>query len=223
MALARYKDLCIDTADARVTAPFWSAVVGLSVSYQENGDAVLSGTAREQTVWVNQVPEPRTLKQRVHLDVYAGSVAEVEALGARRLSAAGEFAWTVMADPEGGELCVFVREQVPDYKLYEVVVDAADHAATGHWWGEVLGARVVEDERGFTWLDEIPGAPFAALDFGTVPEPKTVKNRIHWDVTAEATQPLLDAGATVLRARDGAIRWDVLADPEGNEFCCFTP
>ena len=37
---------------------------------------------------------------------------------------------------------------------------------------------------------------------------------------AEAIK-LLDAGATVLRARDDEIGWTVLADPEGNEFCAF--
>ena len=59
------------------------------------------------------------------------------------------------------------------------------------------------------------------LVFGAVPEPKTVKNRIHWDVWGD-TSELLAAGATLLRARDDhEIGWDVLADPEGNEFCVF--
>jgi hypothetical protein len=56
--------------------------------------------------------------------------------------------------------------------------------------------------------------------FGAVPEPKTMKNRIHWDVWGD-TETLLGAGATLLRARDTEIGWDVLADPEGNEFCVF--
>jgi hypothetical protein len=34
---------------------------------------------------------------------------------------------------------------------------------------------------------------------------------------------LVAAGATVLRARDDAIGWTILADPDGNEFCAFTP
>ena len=55
-----------------------------------------------------------------------------------------------------------------------------------------------------------------------VPERKTVKNRMHIDVFGR-TQELLDAGATLVRARDGEIEWDVLADPEGNEFCAFAP
>jgi glyoxalase superfamily protein len=55
-----------------------------------------------------------------------------------------------------------------------------------------------------------------------VPEPKTVKNRMHLDVVGD-TQALIAAGATLVRERGGDIEWDVLADPEGNEFCCFAP
>jgi hypothetical protein len=221
MALARWKDLCIDANDVRGLAPFWGAVLGLNLSYQDGGDAVLRGSTPEQTVWVNQVPEPRTVKQRVHLDVHARSGVEIEALGATRLSGEGEFPWTVMADPEGGELCVFVRDVVPDYRLYEVGVDCVDPGPLARWWAEVLGGRLVDDERGFSYVDQIPGAPFDSIDFAPVPEPKTVKNRIHWDLTAESAQPLIDVGATLLRARDDDIDWDVLADPEGNEFCVF--
>jgi hypothetical protein len=44
---------------------------------------------------------------------------------------------------------------------------------------------------------------------------------VHWDVLG-TTEELLAAGATLLRAQDSEISWDVLADPEGNEFCVFT-
>jgi hypothetical protein len=71
------------------------------------------------------------------------------------------------------------------------------------------------------WLEPVPGAPFECLVFVAVPEPKTVKNRIHWDVDADAVQPLLDHGASLLRPPGGDIGWHVLADPEGNEFCVF--
>jgi hypothetical protein len=54
-----------------------------------------------------------------------------------------------------------------------------------------------------------------------VPEPKTVKNRIHLDVRTPDLQALLDAGATLLRPADEEIDWNVLADPDGNEFCAF--
>jgi hypothetical protein len=62
--------------------------------------------------------------------------------------------------------------------------------------------------------------PITTMDFVPVPEPKTVKNRIHWDVhgTVEAIRA---KGATLLRARDQETSWHVMADPEGNEFCVF--
>jgi hypothetical protein len=55
-----------------------------------------------------------------------------------------------------------------------------------------------------------------------VPETKTVKNRMHLDVFGD-TQEFLDLGATLVRAKDDEIEWDLLADPEGNEFCVFAP
>lgn len=55
-----------------------------------------------------------------------------------------------------------------------------------------------------------------------VPEGKTVKNRVHIDVFGD-TDELVGLGATLLRGRDGERNWDMLADPEGNEFCVFTP
>ena len=91
--------------------------------------------------------------------------------------------WTDMADPEGGELCAFVREpeRLPDYRLYEVVVDSADPPSPAGWWAERFGVPAQHDhEEGFSWLDEAPGRPWERI-FTRVPEPKTVKNRIHWD------------------------------------------
>ena len=55
-----------------------------------------------------------------------------------------------------------------------------------------------------------------------VPEPKIGKNRMHFDVLGD-TAALLAAGATMVRPQDDDIEWDVLADPEGNEFCVFAP
>ncbi len=65
-------------------------------------------------VLLQLVPEPRTVKNRVHLDLRIGDerrpeeVARLEALGATRLwdGRQGPFAWVTMADPEGNEFCV---------------------------------------------------------------------------------------------------------------------
>ncbi len=222
MPLATYKDLCIDAVDPDRMGRFWAAALGLRPVVLDDGDLRLRGATSAHTVWVNRVPEPVTVKQRVHLDVHTGSVADLEALGATVVDA-DSFPWTVMRDPEGGELCAFVRAEVPDYRLYEVCVDtSADPHRVAAWWQGLLGGVVVDDDSGFASLEDVPGLPFDGLTFAAVPEPKTVKNRVHLDVTAPALEPLLDHGATVVRARDDEISWTVLADPDGNELCAFT-
>ena len=225
MAIARFKDLCIDAAAPGVLGAFWAGALGLELHTQESGDTYLTGPTKEHTVWVNRVPEPKTVKHRMHLDVATGSVDELTALGATVLDAES-FRWTLMADPEGGEFCAFVREGEIAQRLYEVVIDTGDSAEAAHriasWWADLLGAHLVDDERGYSYVDRVPGAPYGSLDFVPVPEPKTVKNRIHLDVTTGSVDDLVAAGATVLRAKDDEIGWTVLADPDGNEFCAFT-
>jgi catechol 2,3-dioxygenase-like lactoylglutathione lyase family enzyme len=224
MAAARYKDLCIDANDAGRIGRFWAAVLGLDLHERDDGVVRLSGPTPEHTVWINPVPEPVTVKQRVHLDVNAASVDDVVAAGASVLD--GEsFPWAVLADPEGGELCVFVREPPVGPRLYEIGIDTASTesaAAIAAWWGSLLGANVMHDERGYSYVDSVPGAPFDSLDFVPVPEPKTVKNRIHLDLVTDDVSALVAAGARVVRPRDEEIAWTVLADPDGNEFCAFT-
>jgi hypothetical protein len=215
-----FKDLCIDATDPEVLARFWAAALGLRAE-STGGDFRLVGEAPEHTLWVNKVPEPRSVKQRVHIDVHVAAVSDLIKLGAIIVDEAQP--WTVLADPEGGELCAFVRDPdaLPDYRIYEVVVDAADPVTIASWWADRYNADVCHDQdRGFSWIDEVSGMPWPMV-FQSVPEPKTVKNRIHWDVWGE-TATFLAAGATLLRSHDDEIGWDVLADPEGNEFCVFT-
>ncbi|GAA2077030.1 VOC family protein [Aeromicrobium halocynthiae] len=221
--LVAYKDLCIDVNDLGAGLDFWAPVLGLDVVPDEDDPTGvhLEGPTPRHTVWPCAVPEPRTVKNRVHLDVHA---ADAVPEGTEPLSAPGQFPWQVVAGPEGDELCVFVREEVPTYRLYEVVVDCADHAGTSAWWQALWGGRLEHDARGFSWIDDAPGMPFDAFSFVPVPEPKTVKNRVHWDVTLVpgATVADLEAvGARVLRAPDDEISWTVMADPEDNEFCVF--
>lgn len=158
----------------------------------------------------------------MHLDVHA---TEPVLAGTTRLSAEDEFSWTVVAGPEGDELCTFVREEVPEYRLYEVSVDVADHRAAAHWWQGLWGGTVgTDEEHDVSWVEQVPGMPFECIVFCPVPEPKTVKNRIHGDGTlGEGAQvgQLVELGATALRQPDEEVWWTVMADPEGNEFCVF--
>ncbi len=219
-----YKDLCIDAADAHRLGRFWGRALGLEFGVEPDDGpmADLSGPTPQHRVWMNPVPEPKAVKQRVHLDVHAASIEEHLAWGATVLDA-DSFPWTVMADPEGGEYCLFVRDRPPAYRLYELVVDAVEPAVIATWWGERLAARTEHHERGFSFVTDIAGAPFESIVFVPVPESKTVKNRIHIDVTTDAVEDLVTVGARLLRPHDGEIPWNVMTDPEGNEFCAFTP
>ncbi|HEY5820749.1 MAG TPA: VOC family protein [Propionibacteriaceae bacterium] len=221
MPPAAFKDLCLDATDPRRSASFWGPALGLRADPRDDLVA-LSGDKPEHRVWINPVPEPQTVKQRVHIDVNVAAVADLTALGATVLD--DTLPWTLMADPEGGELCAFIRspDDLGDYRLYEVVVDAADYLSIARWWADRFGVEAHDEpEHAFAWIDDAPGLPFELI-FGFVPEPKTAKNRVHWDVWGDP-EDFLAAGATLLRARDDQIEWDVLADPEGNEFCVFRP
>lgn len=109
--------------------------------------------------------------------------------------------------------------------LREIVIDCVDPRGVATFWSEVLGWRVQEKDD-FLWMSE-SGAPFPDLVivFGPVPEKKTVKNRIHIDVSPvgcdrdEEVERLLSLGASHVDIGQGDTPWTVLADPEGNEFC----
>ncbi len=126
-ALASVRDVCLDAQDPQRVAAFWGAVLGREVGPNGPGggttpDAVLrpGPLDRAPLIWVNGVPEPRTGKSRVHLDVDLAegrSVADLLDLGATVLAepfALGEDQeWWVLADPEGTEFCAFPASAAP--------------------------------------------------------------------------------------------------------------
>jgi hypothetical protein len=110
-----------------------------------------------------------------------------------------------------------------------ITVDAADPYQLARFWSTLLGRPMsVEDLPGYPEaLVEAPaGGP--AILFVTVPEGKTVKNRVHLDLQPsggrtrdQEVDRALALGATLFadhRREDGR-GFVVLADPEGNEFC----
>ena len=224
MSLATWKDLCIDALDPARLGSFWAEVLGLRPDAALPHATALLGSAPYQRVWMNLVDRPKTVKHRVHLDVATASIGDLVALGATVVAPAEEtgFGWTLMADPEGGEFCAFLRDpaDLPAYRLQAIGVDCADPHAQAAWWGEVFGVTpTTYDGRDWVTLRHATPDPVLELDFAPVPEPRQGPNRVHWDVSAELG-PLLDHGATVLWEMPD---WTVLADPEGNEFCVFPP
>ncbi len=219
-ARVAYKDLCVDVADLDAAAAFLGPLLGLDPEERRPTVLRLGDQTASHTVWLNLVGEPRTVKNRVHLDVDVAAVDDVVAAGARVVDDSQP--WTVLVQDQVGELCAFVRppERLRPYRLYELVVDCADHERLATWWAERFGAEPQGDAE-ISWLEGGDGPPWE-LVFVDVAERKRAKNRLHWDVVGSVAG-LLAAGATLLRARDDEIAWDVLADPEGNEFCVFAP
>jgi hypothetical protein len=221
---ATWQDLCIDALDPAALGAFWAPVTGLELVIDERGNVHLQGPTPRHRIWVNEVDRPKTVKNRLHLDVDTGSIDELVALGASVLAPAEEtgFGWTVMADPEGHEFCAFVREPaaLPAYRLHGIGIDCVDAERVARWWGERFGVEPRTYEGHDWWtLEGVAVDERMTLDFAPVPEPRSGPNRVHWDVVGRVDD-FLAAGATHLWDTD---RWTVLADPEGNEFCVFAP
>jgi len=112
--LARFRDLCIDANDPEPVARFWAAVLGREVELDEGGDALLRpGPDGGPGIYVNRVPEPKTVKDRIHLDVTlepGQQIPDLLALGATVVAEPDTTRWWVLADPEGNEFCAFLPE-----------------------------------------------------------------------------------------------------------------
>lgn len=104
----------VDCADARTVAEFWAAATGRRIAEQQSTPehVVLlpsDGAAGEPRYTFNRVPEPKTVKNRVHLDLTTDTFdAEAErllGLGARKLAdhQTSTARWTTFADVEGNE------------------------------------------------------------------------------------------------------------------------
>ena len=126
-------------------------------------------------------------------------------------------------------------------RLTEIVVDCRDPAALARFWAAALDYQLVHAEDGQVeiapWELEPPDlaervrrAPTVpTLVFLSVPEGKTLKNRLHLDIRPvdrshqEEVERLLGLGARRADIGQGEVPWAVLADPEGNEFCVLAP
>src|SRR3954470_7843578 len=110
--------LAIDAHAPRRIADFWAAVLGWRVVDESDGlVSIAPADGRWPAIDVIPVPEAKTVKNRLHLDLRAdGTSTEEElerllALGATRadVGQAPDSSWTVLADPEGNEFCLLSR------------------------------------------------------------------------------------------------------------------
>ncbi|MCB0998834.1 MAG: VOC family protein [Acidimicrobiales bacterium] len=107
-------------------------------------------------------------------------------------------------------------------RLDEVVIDCRDAARLAEFWLGVLGGHVVRQSHEWVALHPPHGI---TVSFQVVPEEKTVKNRVHLDVDVDDLAEAIDACERLGATRVGDIMSDelggfqVMTDPEGNEFC----
>ena len=110
----RQAEVVIDCADHARVIGFWIDALGWGrqdINEQYVALVPPSGTPGLPLLF-QKVPEPKVVKNRVHLDFRAESMADeigrLVALGATRVAehSLGATRWTIMADPEGNEFCV---------------------------------------------------------------------------------------------------------------------
>lgn len=135
--------LCVDSHDPSRLAAFWQEALGWRRTGDEPDEVCLeppAGTPQDGVVpdiLFLRVPEEKSLKNRLHLDLRPGDqaveVARLEALGARRVDVGQgpDVSWVVLADPEGNEFCVL--RAYTQQELAEIAVEMAkrQHAMSG--------------------------------------------------------------------------------------------
>ena len=105
--------------------------------------------------------------------------------------------------------------------IKSVTFDARDALALATFWAAALGSDVDEDSTAARAYVEAAGWGGPNLWFQQVPEGKSAKNRMHFDLRAPGNLSaevarLTALGATTVRADEDLV---VMQDPEGNEFC----
>jgi glyoxalase superfamily protein len=119
-------------------------------------------------------------------------------------------------------------------RLVHLAIDSADPSRLAQFWAAALGWAIEIDEPDEAAVTppgfDYPGPAALPLVFVPVPEPKAAQNRVHLDLATASVEHqaaevgrLRDLGATPADVGQGDVPWEVLADPEGNEFCVLDP
>jgi hypothetical protein len=224
---------------------FWAEALGWGVSSEGPGVTNVEPVGfawpdpAAVCVDVVTVPDPETVRYRVHLDLTSTSAAHhaelvrhLLELGATRADAGqGDGPPTVLADPEGNMFRVLAPGSV--YRdtgpIAAVVVNCADPRDMARFWGEAMDWTLHEVTDHHARLRSAKGiGPY--LEFLRTPAAETVCGRVHLDLMpypgddqAAEVARLRALGATDADVGQGDVPWVCLADSEGNEFCVLTP
>jgi hypothetical protein len=121
----RWQCVCIDSTDPGPIGHWWAELLGWRVTHEEEDELVLEPPRGSVADGVSpdilflRVPEPKTEKVRLHIDLrpddQAAEVARAEAMGATRVDVGQgpDVTWVVLADPDGNEFCI-LRALTPE-------------------------------------------------------------------------------------------------------------
>lgn len=178
----RLGPLVVEAVDPPALAAFWAAVLG-----DEAPRRLLFRPQRR----------PKTVKNRVHVDLYVRDIGQLVQHGARVL--AEHPTWTTLADIEGNEFCAFPAvSDGPAARIFAVCTDSGRPEELAAWWAPRVGAEVRDGPDGTPrWLYGSAGWDDLIWKFVRVADERVVPNRWQWTVDSEP-------GGRV--------------DPQGNEF-----
>lgn len=236
----RLTNLCFDSTDPLRLARFWASALSWEIYDETQPEIGVLPTDGTRFILVFlPVPESKTTKNRIHLDLVSESVDDQReivdrliGLGARHIAIGqgSDADHVVLADPDGNEFCIVLRgEFFADTGLIGAIVFEPANPATGHFWAQAMGWPVVYDRDGDVALRAPDGrGPF--ITFGPPGGTKTGKHRLHLDLAPPAdgdqateVDRLIALGACRIGIGQGDVPWVVLADPDGNELCVDTP
>jgi Glyoxalase-like domain len=236
----RLDSLCFDANDPGRLARFWAGALGWRIGEEADDEIVVVPTDSTSFDLVfGRVPEPKTAKNPIHLDLVSESFEHQQEIvdrliehGAKHvdIGQGSEVDHVVLADLEGNEFCIVVRgEFLADTDFLGAVVFEPANPATGYFWGEAIGWPVVYDQDGDVAIRAPEGrGPF--ITFGPPGTAKSGKNRLHLDIAPHADEDqaaeverLIALGAHKIDIGQGDVPWEVLVDPDGNEFCVLSP
>jgi predicted enzyme related to lactoylglutathione lyase len=232
--------LCFDANEPLRLARFWAEALRWEIGDESEGGVELvstDGTALR--IDFLPVPEPKSHKNHIHLDLTTASiddqhdtVARLIEIGARHvdIGQSPDDKHVVLADPEDNEFCIIEPENnflAGCGRLGSITCDGSPEV--GYFWSATLGWPLVCDQDDETAIHASEGTGFFITWGPPVPQ-KVAKNRLHLDIAppphedqrAEVDR-LVALGATPVDIGQGDVSWVVMADPAGNEFCVLAP
>lgn len=224
---SRAARVVVDAADPQTLARFWSDALDWAITSEESGVVEITPPLADRSQ-AGQLPlafvptsEPKSVKNRIHLDLASRSkehqaalVEQLETLGAGQIDLGQrDVTWVVMADPEGNEFCVVShrgsvgKDPASAFgnlsPVAAIVFDCADPQSIAPFWARATGWPALgEDDQGVWLRDVSTNGPY--LDLHRVTEQKSAPLRVRLEIESPDDVP------------------DGTADPEGNEFTVVT-